>query len=591
MKRLAAVLIPLVLVGASLRAAEDWICGVSDHFEVYTTANPTTAGDTLTTFEEVYGFLASNLRLLSLKRDPTRLIVFSNDKEFAPYRPKPNVTAFYQAGADRDYIVLARLDKESTAVAVHEYVHLFFRDYGGRFPIWLREGMAEAFSTMRIDQGRARYGEPPSSHLTLLRSGATRLDVNRLFAVEPDSPEYKAQDHTSVLYAQSWALVHMLLMDRRYDAKFWEFVVKVGDGASSADALMAVYGKTPDALMSDLASYIKQPQSARAPAPGFLRMTPNFQGRKADPFEISLVTASVRADAPGGEAEARATLQRLDKERPRALAVIEARAYLELRRSGRDAALPYFASAVAEGTRNARLVRDYVRLDPSKAASLMPKALELDTDNNDLRLEYATRLLTERKADEVIGMVAVTNGLSRQQSFRRLQLLADAQSLSNQFSEARASANAALRFADSDRHREDVKVLLARIEESDAKAKAVERDRPAISFSDDVVAAPAAAAPAAATTQSETSLTMAGRILNIVCLPKNSGLVLEVLVDKQTLRLLLAKPESVIVRGVTSGTVDLNCGKQDQPVKVGFLPRNDAVQKTQGDLRVLDYSK
>ena len=67
--------------------------------------------------------------------------------------------------------------------------------------------------------------------------------------------------------------------------------------------------------------------------------------------------------------------------------------------------------------------------------------------------------------------------------------------------------------------------------------------------------------------------------------------MLEVLIDNQTIRLLLAKPESVSVRGVGAGTVDLNCGKQDQPVKVGFVPRNDPAQKTQGDVRVLDYSK
>ena len=592
MKRLAAVLVPLALVVVTVRAAENWTHGESDRFEVYTTANPTTAGDALATFEGVYAFLASNLRLVPLVMDRTRLIVFSNDKEFAPYRAKPNITAFYQTGADRDYLVLARLDKDSTSVAVHEYAHLFFRDYGGRFPVWLREGMAEAFSTMRIEQGRARYGEPPSTHLTSLRSGVTLLDVNRLFAVEPDSPEYKAQDHTGVLYAQSWALVHMLLMDRRYDAKFWDFVGRVGDGASSSDALTAVYGKTPDAVMSELASYIKQPQSARVAPPGPPRMAPTFRGRKADPFEISLVTATVRADAPGGEAEARATLQRLDKERPRALSVLEARAYLELRRSGRAAALPFFESAVAEGTRNAKLVQDYARLEPAKAASLLPKALELAPDDNDLRLDLATMLLTERKADQVVSTIAIMNGLSREQSFRRLQLMANAQFMVNHFADARESANAALRFADSARRREDATALIARIDESDAKAKAAARDAPAISFSDDVIAAPAAATkPTVPVVQPEQTLTVMGRIRNIVCLPKNGGLVFEVLVDKQTLRLLLAKPESVSVRGVTSGTVDLNCGKQDQPVKVGFLPRNDAAQKTQGDLRVLDYSQ
>ena len=84
---------------------------------------------------------------------------------------------------------------------------------------------------------------------------------------------------------------------------------------------------------------------------------------------------------------------------------------------------------------------------------------------------------------------------------------------------------------------------------------------------------------------------MMGRIRNIICLSNNGGLIFEVLVDQQTLRLLLSKPESVSVRGVQSGTVDLNCGQQDQAVKVGFVPRDDAARKTQGDLRVLDYSK
>ena len=101
MKRLAAVLVALAVVVPNVRAAENWTYGASEHFEVYTTAGAGAAREALSTFEEAHAFFAFIFRLTPRDKDRTRLIVFSNDRQFAPYRPNPNVAAFYQSGADR----------------------------------------------------------------------------------------------------------------------------------------------------------------------------------------------------------------------------------------------------------------------------------------------------------------------------------------------------------------------------------------------------------------------------------------------------------------------------------------------------------
>lgn len=45
---------------------------------------------------------------------------------------------------------MPRLSPEKFGVAAHEYAHLFLHSKGLRPPLWLAEGIAEIFSTIRI---------------------------------------------------------------------------------------------------------------------------------------------------------------------------------------------------------------------------------------------------------------------------------------------------------------------------------------------------------------------------------------------------------------------------------------------------------
>src|SRR5262245_34476926 len=73
-------------------AAPTWTYSSSAHFEVYTTGGEGRARDALLYFERAHAFFASYLQLSPAQTRPTRLVIFSNDREYAPYRPNEFAT-------------------------------------------------------------------------------------------------------------------------------------------------------------------------------------------------------------------------------------------------------------------------------------------------------------------------------------------------------------------------------------------------------------------------------------------------------------------------------------------------------------------
>src|SRR5690242_5579713 len=100
-----ALLFCLVLPGAP-RAADTWTYAASDHFEVYTTGGARQARDALAYFERVHAFFSDFLHLTPKQARPTRVIVFSGDRDYKPYRVNEVAVAYFRPGPDRDYIVM-----------------------------------------------------------------------------------------------------------------------------------------------------------------------------------------------------------------------------------------------------------------------------------------------------------------------------------------------------------------------------------------------------------------------------------------------------------------------------------------------------
>ena len=604
MRRLVLVLV--VLLSATAYAADPWTYGASEHFEVFTTANAGRAREMLRHFEGVHDFLASFI----LKRPlatatPTRLIIFSNERQFAPYRPGEAAIAFYQPGADRDYIVMSRFDPTATQIVIHEYVHLILRHTGGRYPVWLNEGLAEFFSTMESDSGRMVIGEAPEGRLQLLLSGPM-MSVARLLAVRADSPEYNTRTHSGTFYAQSWALTHMVLAEETYRLRSDAFLQLIVNGTSSAAAFLKVYNKTPELVERDLRNYLTTTLRVFAPPYKGSPARATYETRPVPAFEADLVTANLLATTRNGEAAARAAFARLEEQQPNDLALLESRGSFELRRGQRATATIYFERAVERGTRNVALMRDYMLLNPEVAEVLVPKALALAPQDVDIRIEEVSLLVKKGSHRDALANLAKLPALTRAQDFRASQLRANIHLQLDNVQEARAASARVSELARNQRERTFAADLRASVERHatqkaafDTRARAIDaaveadarisaaQDREAVTTARPVDASPATPLRVE---PGEQMVTVAGRIRSVSACTGGRP-VLEVLTDGRTLKLFVDDPLKVFVRGRSTQSIELACGAQDTPITISYVAAVDRQRDTAGHIRILDYTR
>jgi hypothetical protein len=394
-------------------AAADWTLASSDHFEIYTTAGARTARETLAQFERIRAFFAEQLKLTPPVGRPVRLILFSNERQFRPYRINDAVVAYYRPGPDRDYIVMRPLGQASHAVVVHEYVHLVLYRSGGRYPVWLNEGLAEYFATLPASGDTVPVGGAPGTRVRELAHGRF-LSLERLFAVTQGSPEYQSVDGGGQFYAQSWALTHMLLSDDRYRDGVERFLTMVRRGTPSARAVTTAYGRSLAQVMGDLEAYVREGD--------FHVRSVHFQEpprsaavatRKVSAFDAGLVTANLFAAASEDAEKARAAFEELARQRADDLSLLGSRAALEIRTGRPQAAAPFLRRAVDLGTTDAETYRTLAALTAARdgvgAEALLSRSLELDPSSVRARVQLATLVAVRSPADALTVLEPVTN--------------------------------------------------------------------------------------------------------------------------------------------------------------------------------------
>ena len=126
-----------------------------------------------------------------------------------------NLGGFFQAGQDLNFIAL-NLEASSDNpyhLIYHEYVHNLLNNFKVRFPPWLNEGLAEYYSTFEVTDGDKKIllGRAIENHILYLRQNKF-LPLATLFTVDHNSPDYNENSKKGVFYAESWALVHYLML-------------------------------------------------------------------------------------------------------------------------------------------------------------------------------------------------------------------------------------------------------------------------------------------------------------------------------------------------------------------------------------------
>jgi tetratricopeptide (TPR) repeat protein len=524
---------------------------------VYTTAGSGVARDALVYFERVHAFFADYMHMMPAKAArPARLIIFSGATEFKLYRPSETAYAFYMAGFDRDYIVMTAFDTDSYPIVVHEYVHLAVQHSGAAYPIWLNEGLAEYFSTLEPMPGKMSVGKVPVQRLGHLNNDGPFMPLSGLLAVGFESEEYTHLDHVDTFYSESWALVHMLMTDKRYQPKTDGYLQAVARGADAKDALTSTYGRTVAQIEEDLRQYIYRKAFNYAQVTfQEPKIGEKLSVRAVDDFEAGVMTANLLSSgAPDAAAKA---FDALARQKPDDLSLVESRAYFELRRGDQAAARPLFARAVELGSTNAQLYIDDASLtvgDAVRTGELLARALSLLPDDATTRIHVAAVQLQEGRAVWALATLQPVTSVSAEDAFTYFGLLGNVYLQQREWDGARAAAASAVRHARTANEKTQAADLAKRV--------------------DTTVAA-------------EPPMMETGRITNVEC--GGDARVMEVTSAKGILRLLIDKADAIRVVGTRDGQADIPCGPQSTGVRVGYVPADDPVHKTIGNVRLLDF--
>ena len=263
---LRTLLIALVtLVVHATPAAGEWVRVESPNFVVFGEVGEKKTREYAAEFERFREALGRVVPGAAIRpAAPALIFIFRNPESFAPYRPVHNgkpvqVAGYFAGGPDLDVIMLAATNRDAALRTIyHEYSHLATLHMVRGLPVWLGEGLAEYYSTFEVreDGKEAILGRIIPEHLVRLNTDRL-LALEDLLAVTHDSPLYNEGSRRSTFYAQSWALVHMLLNgEPNRSSQFNDYVSRTAAGESPLEAWNAVFGA--EKIVEELRRYVRQ---------------------------------------------------------------------------------------------------------------------------------------------------------------------------------------------------------------------------------------------------------------------------------------------------------------------------------------------
>ncbi len=253
----------------SIATRDAWTCVESRNFVCLTNAESGPVGGLLRELEALRAVLASgDLGLGRAVGVPLRIVVFDGDDSFLPYNRirsdgTPATQAYFQPFPSADYLAIA-LPRGPDAIRVvyHEFLHAILYENAPRIPLWLNEGLAEFYSTFRVEAATAVVGEPIGLHLELLEDRLEEqepiFDLRGLFAITGSSSEYTEHALQGLYYAESAVLTHMLAQSGIQRGTFRNYLNRLTAGEDPTVAFEAVYGaESYDTLLTGLARYVR----------------------------------------------------------------------------------------------------------------------------------------------------------------------------------------------------------------------------------------------------------------------------------------------------------------------------------------------
>lgn len=465
----AVIALTLVVAALAQGADRKWVKLRSANFELFTSAGERAGRRTIQEFERTRSFFGQTMQRELSNPIPVRIVLFRSKKEYLPYRPGEVAAAYYLSGRDADLIVLVAGNESS--VAIHEYVHLLVRHSGLQLPLWMNEGLADLYSSMRQVGGQFVVGYAHPGRIAILREEKW-VPLAQVLAAGQDSQHYTEKERAGKFYAESWALTHMLNFSQEYRPKVTELLQLLDAGTPSVTALEIVYGVTIEELQRKVQSYVRQNRLNGAFFD--IKLEKSAERPSVEPaagLEVDLLLADLLSKTQKSE-EARAMYERVSSENPEAPGPHEGLGDLEYQLGDKDQARIHFGRAFELGSNNLRMLKRYARLQreagDEKIVLTLLRAVKVSPEDVETRLVLASHHLQKDSYWQAVAVLGKIRNANADQARSALRMLAYAHLKLNHRERGRQTARQLLELARTPEEADYAHRLLEQLERDPA---------------------------------------------------------------------------------------------------------------------------
>jgi tetratricopeptide (TPR) repeat protein len=549
----------LMMLATATLAHGSWWRVAGGGFEVYTDASESAGVKVLERLREMQRIFQQQW---PESRQPIRVLALRSEADYDAIKPGATARAFFQSGGERDYIVLLAGDPDTLRAACHEYVHAVVHHTTVALPRWLEEGLADFYSTAAVRRDQAHIGEPIAEHLSVL-ARLPWIDAGRLAAAGKESAEYNRPDRAGLFYAQSWALVHMLMLRPPWRDRMPQFLEKMVGGEPQETAFRGAFGKTMTEAVDELAGYLGQRKLQAGVLPLPAATTEAAHAERLSGPEGGLIAGEV-ALLGGLQSRAAEIYEKLAREFPDSPVAATGLATLRLQKDDYEGAKAMLTRALELGARDASTYLEYAMLlrDTGAPREQVRLYLERSVDANP-QLAEAQFLLglldaAEKRLPEAIARYeAATRAAPRQSSF--WHALAMTYWEAGKHGEARQAAQRAVDSAARPHEREAAQAAL-NLTSRDSRAAIIKKP---------AVVTPERWKPRQADHR------LSGKLVLVECGEDGPRLHIEGTSEKVVLT--AKRPTEIELRNAPSASLEFSCGPQNKSVIAGYTEDHDLV--------------
>jgi tetratricopeptide (TPR) repeat protein len=464
---LALLFLFLGTFSASARDSIDhWFEVRSPHFVVLTDTNEKQAHRVASQFERMRAVFHLLMPTASDGAgSPVIVLALKDKKAMQALLPEAylakgslDLAGLFLRAPDKNYI-LVRLDAQGAhpfATVYHEYTHFMMRNASEWIPLWMNEGLAEFYQNTDIQEKEVLLGEPNTDDILYLRQNRL-LPLITLLKVDQTSPYYHEEQKGSVFYAESWALIHYIeISDAQKGTNrlqnYAELLMKKEDPVVAAQQAFGDLGQ----LQNSLNRYISQGQFMMFKMKKVVAVDESsFQVRAIPNTDADAIRADVLVYNQRPK-DAEALIEAVLRDDPNNAIAHETMGYLKYRERDLQAARKWYGEAVKLNSQSylahyyyaamsmgptgrgqdpeiesslrtcIQLNPDfapaydalamYYRSDPAKvneAHVLNIRAISLEPDNLNYRLNAALLLVNNQRYDDAIAVLKAASHVAR----------------------------------------------------------------------------------------------------------------------------------------------------------------------------------